>query len=153
MGTVDNLSSAKENNVKEVKEVSNYDPPKKNKEKSSPSIFEEEKISKPKKLKPKKSEELILKLEEEEPLILDKIHGENIKQKQEKKISPAARKMANEAKVDLAEVEGTGKNGVILKEDIMSLMGSKPAPSERKKDTDLRKRLKMTRLRLTIARD
>ena len=152
LGTVDNLSSAKENNVKEIKEVSNYDPPKKNKEKSSPSIFEEEKISKPKKLKPKKSEELILKLEAEEPLILDKVHEENIKQKQEKKISPAARKMANEAKVDLAEVEGTGKNGVILKEDIMSLMGSKPAPSERKKRHGPEERLKMTRLRLTIAK-
>ena len=40
--------------------------------------------------------------------------------------------MASEAKVDLSSVEGSGKNGVILKEDIMSLMGSKPSPSERK---------------------
>ena len=31
--------------------------------------------------------------------------------------------MANEAKVDLSTVKGSGKNGVILKEDIMSLMG------------------------------
>ena len=34
--------------------------------------------------------------------------------------------MASEAKVDLRAIEGSGKNGVILKEDIMSLMGSKP---------------------------
>ena len=45
-------------------------------------------------------------------------------------VSPSARKMANEAKIDL-EVKGSGKNGTILKEDIMSLMGSKPSPSEK----------------------
>ena len=50
----------------------------------------------------------------------------------EKQISPAARKMANETKIDLSKVEGTGKNGVILKEDIMSLMGVKPSPAQRK---------------------
>ena len=37
-------------------------------------------------------------------------------------MSPAARKMANEAKINLDTVDGTGKNGLILKEDIMSLM-------------------------------
>jgi pyruvate/2-oxoglutarate dehydrogenase complex dihydrolipoamide acyltransferase (E2) component len=31
--------------------------------------------------------------------------------------------MANEAKVDLSSVEGSGKNGVVLKEDIMSFNG------------------------------
>ena len=40
--------------------------------------------------------------------------------------------MASESNVDLRMVEGSGKNGIILKEDIMALMGSKPAPSERK---------------------
>ena len=40
--------------------------------------------------------------------------------------------MASESNVDINKVQGTGKNGVILKEDIMSLMGSKPSPSERK---------------------
>ena len=70
----------------------------------------------------------------------------------EKKISPAARKMANEAKVDINKIDGTGKNGVILKEDIMSLMGSKPAPSERKIKYGSEERVRMTRLRLTIAK-
>ena len=37
----------------------------------------------------------------------------------EKKISPAARKMAIESNVDLSKIEGSGKNGIILKEDIM----------------------------------
>ena len=40
--------------------------------------------------------------------------------------------MANEANVDIDKIHGSGKNGVIFKEDVMSLMGSKPAPSERK---------------------
>ena len=73
-------------------------------------------------------------------------------QKIEKQISPAARKLANETKIDINNVEGSGKNGVILKEDIMSLMGSKPAPSERKIKHGPEERVKMTRLRLTIAK-
>ena len=60
--------------------------------------------------------------------------------------------MANEAKVDLKDVEGSGKNGLILKEDIMGLMGSKPSPSERKIKYGPEERVKMTRLRLTIAK-
>ena len=60
--------------------------------------------------------------------------------------------MADEAKVDLRRVKGSGKNGVILKEDIMSLMGSKPAPAERKIKHGPEERVKMTRLRLTIAK-
>ena len=75
-----------------------------------------------------------------------------MKQEIEKKISPAARKMASETKVDLSTVEGSGKNGIILKEDIMALMGSKPAPSERKVNHGPEERVKMTRLRLTIAK-
>ena len=40
--------------------------------------------------------------------------------------------MAISSNVDLSGVEGSGKNGIVLKEDIMALMGFKPAPSERK---------------------
>ena len=50
----------------------------------------------------------------------------------ETKISPAARKMATESKIDLDDIMGSGKNGVILKEDLMNLMGKQPAPSEKK---------------------
>ena len=70
----------------------------------------------------------------------------------EKQVSPAARKLASEVKVDVSKIQGTGKNGVILKEDIMVLMGSKPAPSERKIKHGPEERVKMTRLRLTIAK-
>ena len=41
---------------------------------------------------------------------------------------------------------------LILKEDIMSLMGSKPSPAERKIKHGPEERVKMTRLRLTIAK-
>ena len=149
LGTVDSSGVGKDSGVNEV---NNYSPPKKEKEKVQPKIFEEKKIIKPKKTKAKKIEEPILKLEEEEPLILEQVHEEKEVQKIEKQISPAARKLANETKVDLRNVEGSGKNGVILKEDIMSLMGSKPAPSERKIKHGPEERVKMTRLRLTIAK-
>ena len=67
-----------------------------------------------------------LKLDEEEPLILEQSSRRKSISKNRKQISPAARKMARKTKVDLNSIEGSGKNGVILKEDIMSLMGSKP---------------------------
>ena len=37
-------------------------------------------------------EETLLKLDEEEPLILEKVHNEKITQKIEKQVSPAAEK-------------------------------------------------------------
>ena len=149
LGTVDNSTTDK---LKNIKEVNEYSPPKKEKEETQQKIFNEEKTSKPKKIKSIKKEEPVLKLEEEEPLILDQVHEEKIIQKKEKIVSPAARKMASESKVDLSKIEGSGKNGLILKEDIMSLMGSKPAPSERKIKHGPEERVKMTRLRLTIAK-
>ena len=149
LGTVDNALSKKE---KSAKEVSNYSPPKKEKEETKIKIFEEEKSPEFKKIKKSKREEPTLKLEDEEPLILEQIHEEKVGSENNKPVSPAARKIANEAKVDLSSVEGSGKNGLILKEDIMNLMGSKPAPSERKIKHGPEERVKMTRLRLTIAK-
>ena len=149
LGTVDNSIASKE---KKVNDINNYSPPIKQKNNNQPKIFEEEKFVKPKKIKSKMVEEPTLKLEDEEPLILEEVHQEPVVQKREKKISPAARKMAMETNVDLSEVEGSGKNGIVLKEDIMALMGSKPAPSERKINHGPEERVKMTRLRLTIAK-
>ena len=149
LGTVDNSSLDEQ---KKSNEVNNYSPPKKKEDKNKLKLFEEEKSTVLKKTKTKKVVEPTLKLEDEEPLILEEIHEEPVKQKIEKTISPAARKMASETKVDLSKIEGSGKNGIILKEDIMALMGSKPAPSERKVNHGPEERVKMTRLRLTIAK-
>ena len=149
LGTVDSSSGTKTDNKNEI---NNYNPPKKEKKEIQPKIFSEEKIEKLKKTKRKKIEEPVLKLDEEEPLILDQALEEKKVQKVNKEVSPAARKMASEAKINLDTVDGTGKNGLILKEDIMSLMGSKPSPSERKIKHGPEERVKMTRLRLTIAK-
>tara|TARA_B100001121_G_scaffold309727_1_gene337662 strand:+ start:4189 stop:5523 length:1335 start_codon:yes stop_codon:yes gene_type:complete len=157
LGIIDKNSNTE--NIKS-KEIKNYSPPIKNLQKE-PKVFDDEKKSFPKKTIISETDDSVLKLEnestEEEPLILKTVHEEAVKSKKkslekETKISPAARKMANEAKVDINKIEGTGKNGVILKEDIMSLMGSKPSPSERKIKYGPEEKVKMTRLRLTIAK-
>jgi 2-oxoglutarate dehydrogenase E2 component (dihydrolipoamide succinyltransferase) len=146
LGTINGSTTTDHN----IKEVNNYTPPEKENKIKETKIFEEEKILKPKKSKNVKNNKV--KLENETPLILDQVHEEKITKKEVKQISPAARKMAEETKVDLSRVQGTGKNGVVLKEDIMSLMGSKPAPAERKIKHGPEERVKMTRLRLTIAK-
>ena len=146
------------------KEIKNYNPPKKKIQKE-PKLFDEDKSIPIGKVETNiKTQSPILKLDKEsiqdneEPLILEQVHTEkkikkNIQDiKKETTLSPAARKIAQEAKIDLTKVEGTGKNGVILKEDVMSLMGTKPSPSERKIKHGPEERVKMTRLRLTIAK-
>ena len=156
LGTISKNINQSNNKSKEIK---NYQPPKKNLT-SEPKLFEDEKkIITPKKISKPITEEPILKLEEEtaeeEPLILlesPSVEKKSTLKAKETKISPAARKMATEAKVDINKIYGTGKNGVILKEDIMSLMGVKPSPSERKIKHGPEERVKMTRLRLTIAK-
>ena len=145
--------------LKSAREVKNYSPPKKKtkilkkpKEEAFRLFKAKEEENEPLKLEEE------LKLQEEEALVLDNFHEEkkvkeNQKVKSQKRsVSPAARKMAAEGKVDLNKIEGSGKHGVILKEDIMSLMGSKPSPSERKIKHGPEERIKMTRLRLTIAK-
>ena len=142
--------SSKEIHAK-VEEIKNYSPPKKEKKVAV------EKIKSIKEKKEKKIEQPPLKLEEEEVLVLENTVetkktpvAKNIKQ--EKTFSPSARKMAAEAKIDVNEIKGSGKRGLVLKEDILNLMGSKPAPSERKIKHGPEERIKMTRLRLTIAK-
>jgi 2-oxoglutarate dehydrogenase E2 component (dihydrolipoamide succinyltransferase) len=94
----------------------------------------------------------------EEPFVLDKEHKENLNEKTKKvtekqiRVSPAARKIAIEKKIDLQSIKGSGKDGIVLKEDVMNLMGVKPAPSARKIAHGPEERIKMTRLRLTIAK-
>ena len=104
LGTVNNSVVGKKESDNDI---NNYSPPKKKEGNNQPKIFEEKKITKPKKIKPKKIEEPTLKLEDEEPLILEEVHEEPVIQKIEKKISPAARKMAVESNVDLNNVEGS----------------------------------------------
>jgi len=71
--------------------------------------------------------------------------------------SPSAQKMMAESGVDVSTVDGSGKHGQVLKEDVLSTL-SKPvavaaarAPSS-SDDAAGEERVKMTRLRQTIAR-
>ena len=67
-------------------------------------------------------------------------------------LSPAVRKMVSENKIDINKVKGSGKDGRILKGDLINLMGVNPPPSERKLKYGQEERIKMTRLRQTIAK-
>ena len=83
-------------------------------------------------------------------------------------VNPAAKKLADENNFDLANVDGSGKDGRILKEDVQRALKSSvaatvfapaPAPSKEKipevaplAGERVEKRVPMTRLRATIAK-
>ena len=135
-----------------------------------PSITKNEKVKKQKiesnennviKLDPIKKEpkvfEETLKVEEqsEKPLVLsDEVveQAPTINNTQNQTLSPAVRKIVAENKIDLATVQGSGKDGRVLKGDLISMMGANPKPSERKIQYGQEERIKMTRLRQTIAK-
>ena len=91
----------------------------------------------------------------EEPLILTNEVKEdiNLENKEENQtLSPAVRKIVVENKIDIQSVKGSGKDGRILKGDLISLMGAQPQPSERKIQYGPEEKIRMTRLRQTIAK-
>ena len=92
----------------------------------------------------------------EEPLVLtEEIKNSQIEEnsiKESQILSPAVRKMVDENDIDVKSVKGSGKDGRILKGDLISLMGVNPPPSERKIKYGQEERIKMTRLRQTIAK-
>ena len=90
---------------------------------------------------------------EQKPLILtEEVKSKKQKPESNKTLSPAVRKIVNENEIDIKSVKGSGKDGRILKGDLLSQMGVKPAPSERKIKYGQEERIKMTRLRQTIAK-
>ena len=116
--------------------------------KKEPKIFEENTSIK---------EPLILtkEIQIEEPLVLtNKLKKEvNVETNLDNQIlSPSVRKIVAEKKIDIKSVKGSGKDGRILKGDIINLMGTQPQPSERKAQYGPEERIRMTRLRQTIAK-
>jgi len=94
-------------------------------------------------------------IEEEKPLVLTqevKDKPAEIKTKIDQTLSPAVRKIVTENKIDISSVKGSGKDGRVLKGDLINLMGVSPPPSERKIKYGQEERIKMTRLRQTIAK-
>ena len=98
-----------------------------------------------------KEEPVILK-DEEKPLILtDEVVDDEVITSNGS-LSPAVRKIVNENNIDVKKIKGSGKEGRILKGDLIHLMNIKPKPNQRKIDYGEEERIKMTRLRLTIAK-
>ena len=108
-------------------------------------IFDNEKI------KASEKQPLIL-TSEKKPLILTKEVAKNQNGNIKRSLSPAVRKIVEENNINVGKVTGTGKDGRILKGDLISLMEAKPKPSQRKIQLGQEERIKMTRLRQTIAK-
>ena len=121
--------SIKENNVIKLDPI-----------KKDPKIFEENSEENTQDIKP-------LVLTEE---AVDEIPA--VKLNQNQTLSPAVRKIVTENQIDINLVQGSGKDGRVLKGDLISMMGANPKPSERKIQYGQEERIKMSRLRQTIAK-
>ena len=98
------------------------------------------------------TEDRSMDLLEEEPLLLtEEVETEETPQ-QPIILSPAVRKMVAEKNINLDNVKGTGKAGRILKGDLITMMGANPQPNQRRIQYGEEERIKMTRLRQTIAK-
>lgn len=106
------------------------------------------------KKEPKIFEEKEIKKSKEKPLVLTEEVKTEVAPKRDMSptLSPAVRKIVAENNIDINSVQGSGKDGRVLKGDLISLMGANPKPSERKIQYGEEERIKMTRLRQTIAK-
>ena len=102
--------------------------------------------------KEKQNDNEPLILDEEKPLILTEEVKEDNQVEKNKILSPAVRKIITDKKLNVDEIKGTGKDGRILKGDLINLMGINPNPNDRKIRFGEEERIKMTRLRQTIAK-
>ena len=91
---------------------------------------------------------------EEEPLVLTEEIPSNGSRKNNlsNTLSPSVRKIVAENKIDLKSIQGSGKDGQVLKGDLINLMSKSPKPSERRIKFGQEERIKMSRLRQTIAK-
>ena len=74
------------------------------------------------------------KQEKEKPLVLTEevVQEASAKKETNQTLSPAVRKIVVENKIDVNAIQGTGKDGRVLKGDLIGLMGANPKPSEKK---------------------
>ena len=95
-------------------------------------------------------------------LLLDNLAEENVPEEQnvkeyvppksKKNLSPSVKKIIEEQNIDISNIEPSGPKGNIVKADLLKLMGDIPNPSERKNTHGPEERVKMTKLRITIAK-
>ena len=106
------------------------------------------------KKEPKIFEEKEIKKSKENPLVLTEEVKTEVAPKRDMSptLSPAVRKIVAENNIDINSIQGSGKDGRVLKGDLISLMGANPKPSERKIQYGEEERIKMPRLRQTIAK-
>ena len=106
------------------------------------------------KKEPKIFEEKEIKKSKEKPLVLTEEVKTEVAPKRDMNptLSPAVRKIVAENNIDINSIQGSGKDGRVLKGDLISLMGANPKPSERKIQYGEEERIKMSRLRQTIAK-
>ena len=92
---------------------------------------------------------------EEEPLILTKEFSEEKEERslnKNKNLSPAVRKIISDKNIDINQIKGTGKDGRVLKGDLLNLMNEAPKANERKLKFGEEERIQMSKLRQTIAK-
>ena len=136
--SVKNTSVKKEETKKDELVIKESNVIKLDANKKEQKTFEEKKIEK------SKSKPLVLTEE-----IKTKVSSErDINQS----LSPAVRKIVVENNIDINSIQGSGKDGRVLKGDLISLMGANPKPSERKIQYGAEERIQMSRLRQTIAK-
>ena len=126
---IEKIKTSKSDQKKEENNVVNLDIEKR----SEPSIFEEKEV-------------------DSETLVLTNEISKEKSTKINKSLSPSVRKIISEKKISINEIQGSGKDGRILKGDLINLMGVNPKPNERKIQHGQEERIKMTRLRQTIAK-
>ena len=95
-----------------------------------------------------KQETKVVEIKKEENISEKKIDNQNKK----KELSPSVKRIINEKNINVEIVDGSGKDGRILKGDLIGLMGFSPAPNTKKIEIGEEERVKMTRLRSTIAK-
>ena len=67
-------------------------------------------------------------------------------------LSPAVKRIVEEKRIDISTISGSGRDGRILKGDLLESMGLPSSPSSARLTKGDEERVKMTRLRLTIAK-
>ena len=148
------LGSIQANSNETVQEIKKIEPDVKIDEAKDPPNKKVEKIVeevKPLELEEEINDETSL---EEEPLVLTEEIPTNGSRKNNlsNTLSPSVRKIVAENKIDLKSIQGSGKDGQVLKGDLINLMSKSPKPSERKIKFGQEERIKMSRLRQTIAK-
>ena len=151
-GKSESSVTTKQTNIKKTK----YKPPKKETKETHPAAEDPLQLV-------EKTEEA----SQEEALVLDNLAydetedlGEEINKtskqyvppKSKKSLSPAVRKMVKENNLNIENIMGSGRDGRISKGDLINAMGNIPQPSKRKISHGTEERVKMTRLRVTIAK-